>query len=89
MLDVRRATVFCLGYHYSKHKITDMLNIWGGSCPPGFLLATPMVSTKGILFACSTRYEKTTLAIYNAIFRNNHCTNYVDREVARLLNVYN
>jgi len=40
MLEFRQETVFCLGYRFSKHKITGYTKIWGPWLPA--LLATPM-----------------------------------------------
>ena len=36
MLDFRRATVFCLGYRLSKHKITRYAKNFGEAWAPGY-----------------------------------------------------
>jgi len=40
---------------------------------------TFVVSTKGILLLCSTKYEKTARGSHNTFFHNNHFTKYVNR----------
>jgi len=50
MFDFKRATVFCLGYRLSKHKITICSKHFGGHDPlgpPGYAYGLDMLTFEG------------------------------------------